>query len=365
MFRLRRGEMMEFESKRQYEADELEFDETQAKIAVIGIGGAGNNCVTRLFDKGITGAETIAVNTDKVHLQISRAHRKVLIGYEVTKGLGAGGYPEIGRKCAIESKPAIKDLLKGIDMLFLTCGLGGGTGTGAEPVIAEVAREMGIIVISTVFWPFQYEGARLAKAEEGLYEFRRHSDTVIVIENDRIAEIAGRKPIREAFEIGDQLVANMIKAITETIALPSMVNLDYADVRAVMTSGGVAMIGVGESSSERRAEEAIKKALSSPLLDVSCEGATGALIHVTGGESLSLDEVNQIGQVVTKSLDPNAQVVWGARIDPSFDNKLRVMAIITGVKSPHILGTITERRRVLVPSPEKAKISQELGIDVL
>lgn len=341
-------------------SSELEdFEAYKARIMVIGVGGAGCNTVTRLTNKGILGATTVAVNTDARHLQISRAHRKLLIGKELTRGLGAGGFPEIGRKAAEESKSEIKELLKDVDMVFITCGLGGGTGTGASPVIAKIAKEQGAIVIGAVTLPFKIEGARIAKAEDGLVRLREFCDTVIVIENQKLLKIAGNLPLQEAFAVADDLIATMIKGITETISQPSLVNLDYADVKAIMRAGGVAAIGVGESSSERRAQEAVMKALRHPLLEVDYSGAAGALIQIIGGNDLRLDEVNEIGEMVSRNLDPEAQVIWGARILPEMEGRIQVITIITGVKSPYILGPA--RKEEL----RTATISEQLGIEVI
>jgi cell division protein FtsZ len=339
--------------------DEFGLNVKDARILVMGAGGAGNNMVTKLTQMGLKGASTVIVNTDAKHLSISRADKKILIGKEITRGLGAGGYPAIGKKAAEESEKDLKKILESVDMLFIVTGLGGGTGTGCSPAIAKLAKEMGAIVISCVTMPFKVEGARMGKAEDGLYQLRQACDTVIVIENDRLLKVAGNLPLREAFGVADNLIATMIKGITETISTPSLVNLDYADVKAIMHSGGVATIGFAESDTKSRAEEAIIKAMSNPLLEVDYQGGSGALIHVTGGDDLRLDEVNLIGEYVSKQLDPEAQVIWGARIDPAFKGKLRVITIVTGVKSPFILGpTVTERK------VEKS-FSQELGIPIL
>ena len=249
-------------------------------------------------------------------------------------------------------------MLDNVDMVFLVSGLGGGTGSGASPEIAKLAREQGAIVIGTVTMPFKIEGARMGKAEDALYALRQCCDTAIVIENDRLLKIAGDLPLQQAFGVADNLIATIIKGITETISQPSLVNLDYADVRTIMHSGGVAAVGFGESDTKRRAEEAVIKAMSNPLLEVSYEGGTGALIHVTGGNSLRLDEVNMIGEYVSRQLDPSAQVIWGSRIDPSFGSKIRVITIVTGVKSPYILGPVEERI-------EKKTYADELGIKVV
>src|SRR3989338_5427779 len=244
------------------------FQVEQARIMVVGCGGGGTNTINRLTEMGITGAATVAANTDAKHLAVIKAQKKILLGRELTRGLGAGGYTEVGKKAAEESKNEIREAMQGCDLVFLTCGLGGGTGTGSAPVVAYMAKEMGAIVIAAVTLPFKIEGARILKAEEGLAKLREVCDTVIVIENQKLVELAGNRPLKEAFGVSDGLIATMIKGITETISQPSLVNLDYADVRTIMRAGGVATIGVGESDSQNRAKEAITKALSHPLLDV-------------------------------------------------------------------------------------------------
>jgi cell division protein FtsZ len=324
---------------------------------VLGCGGGGCNTITRLKDMNIQGAVTIAANTDAKHLSVVRAHKKILIGKETTKGLGAGGYPDMGRKAAEESKEELKNLLKGCDLLFISCGLGGGTGTGASPVIAQIAKEMGAIVIAPVTLPFKMEGARIRKAEDGLLRLRDACDTVIVIENQKLLELAGSKPLGDAFAVADNLIATMIKGVTETISQPSLVNLDYADVKAIMHSGGVATIGVGTSDTKNRAKEAIDLALKHPLLDVDYEGATGALIQIIGGDDLTLEEVSLIGETVSKKMNPEATVMWGARVLPEFKGKLQVITIITGVSSPYILGSKVEEKKKV----DKV-LSRDLGI---
>lgn len=333
----------------------------QANIKVIGVGGAGNNMVGWLYNKGIRGAEIIAINTDKQHLDITDADGKIIIGRELTKGLGCGGYPEKGAEAAHESIQEIKETLRKSDMCFVCAGMGGGTGTGAAPVVAQVARDAGAIVIGTVTMPFNIERARVDKAEFGLQQLRQVSDTVIVIDNNRLVNIAGNLPIRQAFAVANELISTMIKGIVETIAVPSLVNLDYADVKAIMTNGGVAAIGVGSSDTNNRVEEAVKGALSNPLLDISYEGATGALIHVIGGPDMTLDEINKVGEIVTESLDDDANVIWGARINEDMKGKLTVMTIITGVNSPWILGKIDYKK----PSAQAKKLSAELGIEIV
>jgi cell division protein FtsZ len=341
--------------------DEMPEHVCQANIKVIGTGGAGNNMVGWLYKKGIKGAEIIATNTDQQHLQITGADRKFMIGMDLTRGLGCGGYPNKGAEAAQESMSEIKDALKGSDMVFVCAGMGGGTGTGAAPVVAQVAKDTGAIVIGTVTMPFNIERARVDKAEFGLQQLRQVSDTVIVIDNNRLVQIAGNLPVQQAFAVANELIATMIKGIVETIAVPSLVNLDYADVKAIMTNGGVAAIGVGSSDTNNRVEEAVKGALSNPLLDINYEGATGALIHVTGGPDMTLDEISKVGDLVTTSLDADANVIWGARVANDMKGKLTVMTIITGVNSPWILGKGSAKK----PSSEAQSLSKELGIELI
>ena len=334
----------------------------QANIKVIGAGGAGNNMVSWLYNKGIKGAEIIAVNTDQQHLNITEADRKFLIGKEITRGLGAGGYPEKGAEAAKEALTDIRESLKGADMVFVCAGMGGGTGTGAAPIVAKVAKEMGAIVIGTVTMPFKIERARVDKAEFGLQQLRSVSDTVIVIDNNRLVQIAGALPIEQAFAVANELIATMIKGIVETIAVPSLVNLDFADVKAIMKNGGVAIIGVGSSDTANRVDEAVHGALSNPLLDVDYNGATGALIHIEGGPDLTLEEVSKAGELVTETLDEDANVIWGARISDSMKGKVTIMTIITGVKSPWILGAEDNKQ---AEREKTARLSNELGIEIL
>jgi cell division protein FtsZ len=335
----------------------------QANIKVVGVGGAGNNMVSWLHRKGIKGAEIIACNTDKQHIDVSHADRKFMIGKDLTRGLGCGGFPEKGAEAAKETLQEIKEALKGADMVFVCAGMGGGTGTGAAPVVAKVAKENDAIVIGTVTMPFKIERARIDKAEFGLQQLREVSDTVIVIDNNRLVQIAGNLPIEQAFAVANELVATMIKGIVETIAVPSLVNLDYADVKAIMTNGGVAAIGVGASDTNNRVEEAVQGALSNPLLDINYRGATGALIHVSGGPDMTLDEINRIGELVTESLDEDANVIWGARIAENMKGKITVMTIITGVSSPWILGSAKKDARS--GTPRKAYVDNDLGIEIV
>lgn len=333
----------------------------KANIKVMGVGGAGSNMVSWLYKKGVQGAQIIACNTDQQHLHITEADSKFLIGRNVTKGLGCGGFPSKGAQAAQETVNEIKEVLKGADMVFVCAGMGGGTGTGASPFIANIARDIGAIVIGTVTMPFKIERARIDRAEFGLSQLREVSDTVIVIDNNRLVNLAGNLPVQQAFAVANELIATMIRGIVETISVPSLVNLDFADVKAIMRGGGVAAIGVGTSDTANRVDEAVKGALSNPLLDINYKGAEGALIHIEGGPDMTLDEVERIGEMVTQNLDEDANVIWGARVSDDMKGKICVMTIITGVTSPWILGKIDKRAMVL----QKSRMSEELGIDVL
>ncbi|HLC65502.1 MAG TPA: cell division protein FtsZ [Candidatus Nanoarchaeia archaeon] len=329
-----------------------------ANIKVIGVGGAGSNMVSWLYKKGIKGAEIIACNTDKQHLDMTSADHKFLIGRTLTRGLGCGGFPSRGAEAANESLAEIKQTLQQTDMVFVCAGMGGGTGTGAASVVAQTAKDQGAIVLGTVTMPFKIERARIDKAEFGLQHLRSVCDTVIVIDNNRLVNIAGNLPVQQAFSVANELISTMIRGIVETISVPSLVNLDFADVKAIMKNGGVAAIGVGASDTNNRVKEAVEGALKNPLLDIKYSGALGALIHIEGGSDLTLDEVNRIGELITEELDPDANVIWGARVSDDMKGKLTVMTIITGVKSPWILGKYNAHE-------EKKRVGEELGIDIV
>ncbi len=341
----------------------INFDELRAgkaNIKVIGVGGMGCNAVTWLFNKGIDGATIYATNTDALHLSVTKADEKILIGKELTRGLGAGGKPKQGREAAKEALVDIKKTVSAADMIFIIAGLGGGTGTGAAPVIAQLAKETGAVVIGVVTMPFEAEKARIDKAEFGLQELKEVTDTCIVLDNNRLVDIAGQLPIEQAFAVANELVSTMVKGIVETITLPSLINLDYADVSSIMKDGGVAVIGIGEDNSSDRVNQAVKQALTHPLLDVDYQGATGALIHITCGPDLKLEEFDLIGRIVSENLSPEAQVIIGARINKEFAGKVRVITIMTGVKSPYVLGKSVEEQAL----PISKEIS-DLGIEVL
>ena len=339
----------------------INFDELKAgkaNIKVIGVGGMGGNAVTWLFNKGISGATVYAANTDALHLSVTKADEKILIGKELTRGLGCGGVPTKGREAAKEALVEVKKAVGGADMVFVIAGMGGGTGTGAAPVVAQVAKETGAVVISVVTMPFEAEKARIDKAEFGLQELRDVTDTCIVLDNNRLVDIAGQLPIEQAFAVANELVSTMVKGIVETITLPSLINLDYADVSAIMRDGGVAVIGIGEADTADRVNEAVKQALTHPLLDVDYQGATGALIHVTCGPDLKLEEFDLVGRIVSENLSQEAQVIIGARISKEFVGKVRVITIMTGIKSPYVLG------KSLGEETQVSKEVSDLGIEV-
>ncbi len=333
----------------------------RAAIKVVGVGGAGGNTLMRMSEVGIKGAELIAINTDAQDLLCVISDKKILVGRELTGGLGAGNNPQIGREAAKESEPDIKEALKGADMVFVTCGLGGGTGTGGAPVIAEVARKMGCLTVGVVTLPFSIEGkVRMENALEGLERIQDAVDTLIVIPNDKLLEIASDLPLHTAFKVADEILTNAVKGIAELVTKPGLINLDFADIRAVMRQGGVAMIGIGESDTESRAVEAVEKAITNPLLDVDINGATGALINVIGGPSMSLDEAKAVVETISDKLDDDANVIWGAQLSNDMKETLRVMLVVTGVKSPQIFGrekTISRQRRT--------DLENDLGIEFI
>ncbi len=342
----------------------INFDELRAgkaNIKVIGCGGCGSNAITWLFNKGITGATVYGANTDALHLSVTKADAKILVGKELTRGLGAGGDPKIGQEAGKESLADLKKALTPADMVFVLAGMGGGTGTGLAPVVANIAKESGAIVIGVVTMPFESEKARIDKAEFGLQELRDSTDTCIVLDNNRLVDIAGQLPITQAFAVANELISTMIKGIVETITLPSLINLDYADVCSIMRNGGVSVIGIGESDQQSdRVTEAVRQALTHPLLDVDYQGASGALIHVTCGPDLKLEEFDTIGRLVSDNLGADAKVIIGARISKDFQGKVRVITIMTGVHSPYVLGHEKESEM----ETEATKEVSDLGIEV-
>jgi len=334
----------------------------KARIRVVGCGGSGGNTLDRMSEVGIAGAETIAINTDAQDLLYTNADKKILIGKDLTGGLGAGSIPKIGEDAARENDKDIKDALVGADMVFITCGLGGGTGTGAAPIVAEIAKKLGMLTIAIATMPFAMEGSRrYENALYGLERLEKVSDTLIVIPNDKLLELCPKMPLQTAFKVADEILTNSVKGIAELITKAGLVNLDFADVKAVMGTGGIAMIGVGESDSENRAIESVEKAISNPLLDVDITGATGALINISGGPTLSLDEARRIVETVTERLDDDARTIWGAQISEDLDKTIRTLLIVTGVSSPQIMGA----RRSGANAMAQKRAENELGIEFL
>lgn len=344
------------------ELEEL-LKKQNAKIKVVGIGGGGNNTLSRIHDIGIKGGEMIAMNTDAQDLLYTNSDKKILLGRELTKGLGAGSNPKIGEEAARESEHEIKKKLEGADMIFITCGLGGGTGTGAAPVVADIAKRQGALVIGIVTMPFTIEGAkRVENANIGLEKLESIVDTLIVIPNDKLLELVPDLPLQTAFKVADEILTNAVKGTAEMVTKAGLVNLDFADIKTVMSNGGVSLIGVGESDSENRALEAVEKAINNPLLDVDISNAKGALINIIGGQDLSLDESKIIMEEISKNLSDNARMIWGAQISPDMEKTIRVMVIVTGVKSPQILGYSDS-----IPKEERLRgeLSSELDIDFI
>ncbi len=322
--------------------DELRdvLQDLQTDITVVGCGGGGGNTVNRMHDEGIHGAKLVAANTDVQHLVNIGADTKILMGQQKTQGRGAGSLPQVGEEAALESQEEIYDAIEGSDMVFVTAGLGGGTGTGSAPVVAKAARDSGALTISIVTTPFTAEGeVRRTNAEAGLERLRDVSDTVIVVPNDRLLDAVGKMPVRQAFQVADEVLMRSVKGITELITKPGLVNLDFADVRTVMEKGGVAMIGLGESDSESKAQDSVKSALRSPLLDVDISGANSALVNVTGGNDMSIEEAEGVVEEIYDRIDPDARIIWGTSIDEELDGSMRTMIVVTGVDSPQIYGS--------------------------
>lgn len=352
---------MDEEEMRELEKSNRELEEVLAglttNIKVVGCGGGGTNTIQRCVEAKVYGAELIALNTDAQHLLYARVPNKLLIGRHITKGFGAGSLPQKGKEAAMESEEEIRRRVEGADMVFVTCGLGGGTGTGAAPVVAKQAREDGALTIAIVTLPFSVEGRiRRENAEMGLARLRDVCDTVIVIPNDRLLDVAPRMPLNAAFKMADEILMRSIKGITEMITKPGLINLDFADLRTIMERGGVAMIGIGESDSENRATDAVTEALSSPLLDVDISEATGALVNVIGGEEMTIKEAEGVVEELYSRINPDASIIWGTSIDPSLKREIKVMLVVTGVKSKQILGPHSET---------DAETRKEHGIDVI
>ncbi|MBI5803929.1 cell division protein FtsZ [Candidatus Pacearchaeota archaeon] len=342
--------------------EELEslLQEHATRVKVIGCGGGGGNSVSRMKEIGIKGCEIIAINTDAQDLLYTNVDTKILIGRELTRGLGAGSNPKVGEQAAKESEQEIKKKLSNADMVFITCGLGGGTGTGASPIVADIAKKSGALTIGVVTLPFTVEGQkRIENAQRGLEKLASITDTLIVIPNDKLIEIAPELPIHTAFKVADEILTNSVKGITELITKSGLVNLDFADVKAVMNNGGVSLIGIGESDSKDRAREAVERAINNPLLDVKIENATGALVNIIGGNDMSLEEYKKVMEILGDKISPDAKIISGAQISPDMEKTIKVLIIVTGVKSSQILGSTD-----FATNP-RGDLESELGIDFL
>jgi cell division protein FtsZ len=328
----------------------------QTRILVVGCGGGGNNTITRLMEVGVKGVSTLSINTDAQDLLEASTDDKILIGRSITKGLGAGSNPQIGEDAARENQQEVEEALKNNDMVFVTCGLGGGTGTGSAPVVAETAKRLGALTIAVVTMPFTEEGVmRWENAHRGLNKLRQHADTVIVIQNDRLLETVPDMPLGQAFKVADEILVNAVRGITELITEKGLVNLDFADVRTIMQNGGTAMIGIGEGEGGDRARIAIERAMQNQLLDVDITGAKSALINVAGGAEMSIKDSRSILKIVAEKLDPAARIIWGARIDESLGKSIRVMLIVSGLPEKHLLvghdaQTLSVARSVSAPA---------------
>lgn len=322
----------------------LEFDmdlEHYAEIKVIGVGGGGNNAVNRMISAGLRGVDFLTVNTDAQALLLSQASMKIQIGEKLTKGLGAGANPEVGEKAAQESRDDILAALKGADMVFVTAGMGGGTGTGAAPVVAECAKEVGALTVGVVTKPFTFEGRRrMQQAERGIAKLKEKVDTLITIPNDRLLQVVEKRTsILDAFRIADDVLRQGVQGISDLIAVPGLINLDFADVKTIMTQTGSALMGIGVGTGENRAADAAKTAISSPLLETSIEGAKGVLLNITGGMNLGLFEVNEAAEIISQAADPEANIIFGAVIDESLQDEIRVTVIATGFDARQALPT--------------------------
>jgi len=334
----------------------------ECKIVIIGVGGCGNNTIDRLMKSGMSGADCVAINTDVQHLNTIHADKKVLIGEKITRGLGAGNMPDVGAEAVKESAQLIERLVDGADIVFITAGMGGGTGTGAAPIVAELARAKGAIVVGVITMPFRHEKGRFEYAREGLNKIRKATHTTVIIDNNKLMDLVPQLPINMAFTFADSILSIMVKGIIETIALPSLINLDFADFRTIMTKGDVAIVGMGQSNSPERAEEAARNALEHMLLNVDYTGADGALIHVSGGPDMSLGEAVRAAECVTEMMDDNAMVIWGSRVDPELNDMLRVTLVLTGIRSPQLVSGYEVPLAKLYQMDPLARPEKSLGL---
>ncbi|MEM3227457.1 MAG: cell division protein FtsZ [Candidatus Micrarchaeaceae archaeon] len=321
------------------------FSSSEIKIVTVGFGGAGCNIVNRLVKAGVKGTEFVAVNTDAQHFKIIDDRiKKVLIGKTITKGLGAGGDPKIGEKAAEVDRQSLEDVFKGSQLVFLCAGMGGGTGTGAAPIAAQIAREQGAIVISMVTYPFDLERVRKVKAEEGIQNLRKFSNSVIILDNNRLVKLVPNLPMNDAFALADEVLAKAIGGLVWTITQPSLINIDFADVRSIMSNGDVGFISVGIGKGTDKVNAASESVLKNKLLDVDYEGASGALIHISGGSSLTIGDAIKAGEIITERMDSKANIKWGARIIPGYEDQLEIVAIVTGVKGSSIVGRMEAKK---------------------
>jgi cell division protein FtsZ len=310
------------------------------KIVTVGVGGAGNNTINRLIKSGVKGTDLVAINTDKQHLNmIHEKSKKILIGRSVTKGLGAGGYPDIGAKSAEVDRPLIEKELENAHLVFICAGMGGGTGGGAAPIAAQIAKEQGAIVVAMVTYPFALERARKKKADESITKLKKFCDSVIILDNNRLVQLVPNLPMTEAFAVADEILARAISGLVWTITQPSLINIDFADVRSIMQGGGVGFIAVGEGKGTDKVRAASEGVIKNRLLDVDFEGAKGALIHISGGADLTLGDAIKAGEMITEKMDAEANVKWGARIMQNYEGKLEIVAIVTGVKGASVAGS--------------------------
>ena len=348
------------------ECEDVTMMDGTATIKVIGVGGAGNNAVNRMIEAGIKGVDFISVNTDRQALQKSKAGTKIQIGEKITRGLGAGANPDIGAQSAEENKSEIAETLRGSDMVFVTAGMGGGTGTGAAPIVAQAAKEMGILTIGVVTKPFTFEGKkRLSQAERGIESLKGKVDSLVVIPNDKLLQIIDRKTsINEAFRMADDVLRQGVQGISDLIAVTGTVNLDFADVKTIMLNTGMAHMGIGRASGENRAEDAAKQAVQSPLLETSIEGARGVIINITGGEDLGLHEVNTAAELVQRSVDPEANIIFGTVTDPDMKDEIQITVIATGFEKPEARTASTVDSFINKSSPWEKKSSSIPTSDV-
>lgn len=334
-------------------------EQLKVGIKIVGCGGGGTNTINRCMEEGVFGAEMVAANTDAKHLLTVKAHRKVLLGKRITRGLGAGALPQVGEEAAREAEEDLLNALGRVDIAFITAGMGGGTGTGSAPIVADIAKRQKALVISVVTLPFTSEGrVRMENALFGLEKQRRNSDTTIVIPNDKLLQLVPRLPLDQAFKVADGILMEALKGLTEIITKPGLVNLDYADIKTIMAGGGVAMIGIGESegTGQNKIEQAVQEAIASPLIEADISEAKGALIRVVGDDQMSVAEAEGAVRLVQQKVSPNARIIWGASIDPTLKGAIRVLVVLTGVKSPYMLGTKGEMSAI-------AKAAGAKGLD--